>query len=220
MTTVFLVRHPQTTWNTEGRFQGGLEAPLTAEGSEQALLLAASFVGQPLAGVYTSPIGRAANTARLISDEAESPLFVDERLSEINMGAWEGLDHRQVKSRFPDVYRNWYSHPTQVTFPGGESLHDVQRRACDALGEIFERFPLARVAVVTHSVVVQVLAASALRLELDNIHRITVSNSSVTTICGDEIPGTLVTLNATDERYRSAPTAAGAGEEKEPLPWH
>src|SRR5690349_9009060 len=121
MTAVYVLRHPQTTWNVEERYQGRLEAPWNVEGERQCTLAVQAFEGQELAAIYSSPLRRALDLARALSRRSGSQLIVDHRLTEIGMGPWEGLYRTQIKDRFGALFEEWYDRPDLVRFPGGES---------------------------------------------------------------------------------------------------
>lgn len=211
MTAIYVLRHPQTTWNAEQRYQGRLESPISAEGRVQSRLAARAFAGSTLVAVYSSPLVRALYLARELAQAADSPLVLDHRLTEIAQTPWEGLYLCEIRDRYADLHARWYSCPDQVHFPDGESLVDVQNRALSALADIYAAHPGCNVAVVTHSVVIQSLAAAALNLDLRHIHRIAVHNAGTTTFCGISAPGLLLSLNATDALYHS-PTASAAAQ--------
>lgn len=210
MTALFAIRHPETTWNAEGRYQGGLDAPWSGTGQGQARLLARAFQGCPIAAVYTSPLERASGLARQIASAADAPLEADDRLREIAMGQWEGLYRKEIIERFPDIFRDWYAAPDTVSFPGGETLATVASRARSLVADIFARYPTANVVVVSHSAVIGTLVLDALGLPLSALHRIHLANGGVSTICGGAPPGALLSLNVTEFLYQSPVAAAAA----------
>jgi probable phosphoglycerate mutase len=144
-----------------------------------------------------------------LSDELDAPLQTDERLAEIALGEWQGLYREQIRERFPDLFELWYSRPSLVHFPGGEALSDVLTRATEWLQSVLSRDPEGQnVIAVTHTSVIQVLAAAAIGLDLACLHRVHVDNCSVTTLVGSDAPGALVTLN--DRRAITATPVAAA----------
>lgn len=209
MTAVYVLRHPQTTWNVAKRYQGRLEAPLSAEGDTQVELLCRAFSGTEFDLVASSPLERALRLAQPLSEVTGAPLHVDDRLIEIAMGPWEGLYLNEIQEKFAGLYHDWYQQPQQVRFPLGEALSDVRHRALSALSDVFERYPGGQVALVTHSVVVQMLVCASLRLDPQHVHQLVISNASVTTMCGTESPGIVLCLNDTAPLYHS-PVASGA----------
>lgn len=210
MTAVYLLRHPETSWNLAQRYQGRLDAPLSSQGRLQSRLLARSFAGESLDAVFSSPLQRALYLAREIAQAADAPLCIDQRLTELGQGAWEGLSVTEIRVRFPEVYEEWYTRPDRVRMPGGETVQEVQRRALCVLAAIQAHYPGGNVAVATHAVVVQSLAAAALALDLRYLHRLRIANASVTTLCGTDLPPSLLTLNDTFALHHSPVTAAAA----------
>jgi broad specificity phosphatase PhoE len=209
MTAVYVLRHPETTWNLAQRYQGRLESPISAAGERQTVRAVSAFVPGSLDAVVSSPLGRARYLANAVASRTGAPLAVDHRLTEIGQTTWEGLHRVEIDARYPEMYDRWYLSPDTVRFPGGEDLGDVRVRAQSALADIFSRYPEGDVAVVTHSVVIQVLVASALALDLRHIHRLRVANAGITTLCGTEIPGAILSLNALDPK---APVESAAAE--------
>lgn len=152
------VRHGESEWVAQGRFQGQGDSPLTDLGRRQALLTARRIArrarrpilplpaGPPRAVVH-SPLLRAAETAQLIGravstgrgDDAVPapvPLVPDPGLLEIGQGEWEGLPGTEVTERWGDVLATWRRDPLAAWAPGGEALAEVQERASGALRRV------------------------------------------------------------------------------------
>src|SRR5947209_3707984 len=166
MTAVFMIRHPETTWNAVQRYQGRLDTPLSTRGEEQSRRLVGTFRHSRLDAVYSSPLRRSRHLAESLSRVSGATLRIDSRLTEMAQGPWEGLTLRHIEATHSDLYRRWYTRPDLVRFPGGEDLSEVNTRAQSALADIFAQHAIGHVVVVTHSVVIQVLTASAISLDL------------------------------------------------------
>jgi broad specificity phosphatase PhoE len=210
MTAVYVLRHPQSTWNVANRYQGRLESPLTELGCQQATLTAAAFRDESIDAVYASPLIRARLLAEALARTTGAGYTVDNRLTEIAMGPWEGLDRDEIRNLFPQMFREWYSRPDRVRFPQGESMDDVCRRSRSALEDIFRRHREGNVCVVTHSAVVHALVLPALGLGLRFLHRVATANAGITTLCGTEAPGRVQILNSVSHLYGSAVESATA----------
>lgn len=158
--TLVLVRHGESTWVAEGRFQGRADVPLSPLGERQAALVAGRLRGPsappalpvpaaPPSACWHSPLRRAASTAERIAERQDQPVTrtPDPRLSEIDQGAWQGLTHEEVKRRDPEILRGWRNEPATTHAPGGESLADVAARVrpflVDALASLGEVRPAA-----------------------------------------------------------------------------
>jgi probable phosphoglycerate mutase len=147
-THLFLVRHGETDWNAEGRWQGQTDIPLNAAGRAQALALAARLRGHGIATVATSDLRRARETAAIVAAELGLALdVVDHRLREQSFGDFEGLTARECEERFPEAWArslvDW-----RTTAPGGESGEAVLGRVVPALEAIAA--PGATALVVMH----------------------------------------------------------------------
>lgn len=159
------VRHGESQWVAEGRFQGQGDPPLSDLGQRQALLTARRIARRarrpalplpagPPRSIVHSPLARAASTAALIAraigggrgDDAITdpvPVRHEPGLIEIGQGEWEGLPGAQIVERWGEVLEGWRSDPMTAWAPGGEALPDVDIRVRIALRELLEDLSLA-----------------------------------------------------------------------------
>jgi broad specificity phosphatase PhoE len=163
MTEIWLVRHGQTDWNIEGRWQGHADIPLNPTGLEQARSLAAqlSGSGQAFQAIYSSDLKRAYQTAQEIGKSLELPVHKDRRLREISKGDWEGLLVSQVSVLSNEATRQRREDPLYSRAPGGESLAEVAGRLSKAADEIANAHPVGPVLVVTHGLALAALLCLA-----------------------------------------------------------
>ena len=148
MTTILLARHGETDWNRELRFQGRADPALNELGRRQARELADRLAGLGVDAVYTSPLARARETAEIVAERIGAPVEVDEELSEVDVGEWQGLTRAEIEERFPEAFRRWIAHG-----PGweqGETYEQMTERIGRALDRIARRHPRGTVLVVTH----------------------------------------------------------------------
>ncbi len=147
-----LLRHGESTWVAEGRFQGQGDPPLSASGRRQAALAAHRLArphvrpslpvptGPPVEVVH-SPLRRAAETAEVVRAAvtgangfgSDVPLRPDSGLLEIAQGDWEGLPGAEIQARWPEVLAGWRRDPLAAWAPAGESLTEVGARVRPAL---------------------------------------------------------------------------------------
>ena len=161
-TRVFLIRHGATILTAENRFAGSVEVPLSDEGREQARRLAARLDGAPIAAVYASPLGRAAETARIVAAPHGLPVGTDARLREISHGRWEELTRTEVEERFADEIGSWEADPYTFAPEGGETGLDVTARALPAMLDLVRAHPGQTIAVVSHKATIRLLLSSLL----------------------------------------------------------
>lgn len=153
--SLVLLRHGQSVWLAEGRFQGQADTPLSPLGERQAALAGVRLAdpwapprlpvppGDPIAIVH-SPLARTAQTAAAVAAAIANcgrpapPLIPEERLREIGQGAWEGLFQRDVEAGWPEEIAGWRRDPVRTFAPGGESLVEVDRRVRSALSAVID----------------------------------------------------------------------------------
>ena len=131
---VYFLRHGQTDWNLQGRFQGQKDSPLTALGRRQAedqgRLLRALIADWRAVDVWVSPLGRTRKTAEIaLRDVPAMPKIVPE-LAEINIGGWQGLRRAEIEKLEPRLATSSQSERFEVYFssPGGESYDAFSAR--------------------------------------------------------------------------------------------
>lgn len=151
MTQFCLVRHGQTDWNLEGRYQGQSDVPLNASGLAQAQGLARRLKEEHFDAAYSSDLSRALETARAIAALHDGLVVrVDPRLREINQGQWEGVQVEKIRERFAGLWNARLTDPVSVRPPGGETVGEVFQRVHAALDEIASRFSGGNVLIVSH----------------------------------------------------------------------
>lgn len=168
-----LVRHAETAYNSAGMVQGKADHPLTALGARQAEAAGAVLAREPLDAVYTSPLQRARSTAEAIAAPHALHVRCDGALTEMDIGAMEGLRGPELRARYPEFMAAWLSDAAATTpMPGGESLAQVQTRACAALAGILEAHAQGMVAVVSHNFLLLTLLCYVLDMPLVRFRRL------------------------------------------------
>lgn len=149
-TTLFLVRHGETLWNLEHRFQGQKDSPLSERGRQQVSCLAPYFSNQPIDALYSSDLGRALTTAKVIEETTGHVVLPTASWRERCFGVFEGLTHAPAREMNPEVFDRWRSGAMDVKVPGGESRQEMLKRVLSSLEEILEKHAGGRVAIVSH----------------------------------------------------------------------
>jgi broad specificity phosphatase PhoE len=135
---LYVVRHGETERSAQKEYSGRRELPLTERGREQAREVGERLRGAGVDAIYSSPLSRAADTARAIADATGAPLKIDERLTEVDYGPLEGLDRESALERFGERFQAWRDDPMGSPMPGTEPLTDALERARSALAEAIE----------------------------------------------------------------------------------
>jgi len=177
MTRLILIRHGETDWNIEGRYQGQADPPLNSRGREQAYQLAEQLNGIGLEVLYTSPLRRAADTAKVIAERLGIPLYVEPRLMEIHQGDWQTRLRSEIEKKYPNLFRKWQTEPWQVTPPGGEHLSQVQQRVYQAIGDILAMHPKGCVGIVTHRIPIALIKVRYQGMDPDIVRTLHLPNT-------------------------------------------
>lgn len=144
-----LLRHGQTAWNAERRFQGQLDPPLDEVGVAQAAVAGPMVAALGPALLLTSDLQRAVSTAVPLEAAAGQGARVDVRLREIALGAWQGLTRPEAAERFPAEHEAW-TRGLDVRRGGGETYVEVAERALACLDEAMDEAGEGLVVAVTH----------------------------------------------------------------------
>lgn len=134
---VIMVRHGQARNNVKRMLAGRMDGvPLTPEGVRQAEHAAKMLASAGVSAIYSSPIERAAETARMISEACGVPVVVDERLTEIDMGKFTGMTFEEVVSGHDDIFAKFYGGDVEIAHKGVETFEQVRRRVTGIVSEV------------------------------------------------------------------------------------
>lgn len=176
MTRLILIRHGETEWNVEGRYQGQADPPLNVRGMAQSYELAEQLTKTNLEIMYTSPLKRAAQTAQVVVEKLQIPLFIEPRFMEIHQGDWQTRLRAEINQLYPDLFHRWESEPWEVNPPNGESLPQVQKRVIAALKELIHKHPNQRVGIVTHRIPIALIKVHYQGLDRDIVRSLQLPN--------------------------------------------
>ena len=188
MATVILVRHGRTTANASGLLAGrtpGVELDQT--GRDQAAATGDRLAVVPLVGVVSSPLERCRQTAQFLLDRQSGTPHtpIEDALTECDYGSWQGRTLEELAKE--ELWKTVQSHPSAVTFPGGESMAAMQARSVAAIRHHDTAFeaehgPGAVWAAVSHGDIIKSVLADALGMHLDMFQRINVGPASVSIV--------------------------------------
>jgi probable phosphoglycerate mutase len=160
VTTIHLVRHGETDWNRELRWQGHSDPPLNALGRKQARALAESLARMQIAALYSSDLLRASQTAEIVGARLGLTTRTDAALRELDVGSWAGHTLAELETRHAAAVARW-----QVTgepgWEGGESHKEMAARVLRAIRSIAAQHADEEVVVITHGGPLRALKALA-----------------------------------------------------------
>lgn len=155
MVELYIIRHGRTVWNASGKIQGSTDIELNDEGRSAAAATGAAWeqMGLHFDAVYSSPLNRAMETARLVSGYTGLPIQEDCRLRELSFGVLEGGSVAHINDAgFDPEHGCFFDHPECYQRPkDGESLEELCERAKDFLTELFSKYSHGeRILIVGH----------------------------------------------------------------------
>lgn len=198
MTRIILVRHGETTWNMEGRYQGQEDTPLSERGLKQGHMLAEGLRDIPIDLCISSPLQRSYQTCKFCADLHNLPVATDDRLLEINHGTWEGILAKDIEAQYPKEYQQWHAAPHLVQMPGdGENLEDVRKRVRAAFDEYVEQYPDKTILVAAHDAVNKAIICDLLELSMEHFWQIKQDNTCINVLEYQDGVWRIVLLNST-----------------------
>lgn len=181
-TKLILVRHGETDWNLNRRFQGISDIPLNEHGRVQAGYAREALKDVHLDAVYSSPLKRARETAEIICQEHSVPITTAPGLREQNVGVWEGLGYPEITERWPRKIEQWKNCPGQLTIPEGERMAEVQERAVATFWKIADAHPGETVLLASHMVCLSTILDYFSGVDLDDIWAHPIYNAGINVI--------------------------------------
>ncbi|MCF7935490.1 MAG: histidine phosphatase family protein [Synergistales bacterium] len=181
--TVLLVRHGETVWNAERRYQGRTDVPLSPTGEEQARRLGARLAQWHPQAIYSSALGRAARTGELIAGAAASgpAVAMIPGLEELDFGEWEGLTADEITRRYGEMHGRWKRDPSSVRAPGGESFEEAVRRVGKAIAPLLSSAE-GRIVLVGHGGSIRAALVSLIGFRPSQVWHMRLDNCSITAV--------------------------------------
>jgi alpha-ribazole phosphatase len=183
---LWLVRHGLTEWNTQQRFCGHSDIPLSAQGRTQALWLAQQLEGETISAICTSDLVRARETAEIIAHQRTPVLQIEVSAAwrEIAFGDWEGLTYEEIVERFKGQ-TGFFVDPEHYSPPNGESLMDLQQRVKTGLAAIVHGHDSSTegdVVIVSHGGPLRILLCGILGMSLQRHWQLRIDPGSLSAI--------------------------------------
>lgn len=179
---IYVIRHGETDWNKAGRIQGQSDIPLNSYGVELAQITSEALKKVPFEIVFSSPLIRAKQTARILAGNRQIPMIEDDRLKEISFGVKEGAYIRDIRENPEDPIHNFFMNPGKYCPPqGAESFEELQRRSGAFMREVL--VPLEKryrtVLIVAHGALNHSIVNAAAHIPVEDYWRISMKNCAV-----------------------------------------
>ena len=194
MTTFFFVRHGVTS-HTGNRLSGWLpDIHLSDEGRAQAEAVASALAKVPLKAVYSSPIDRTLETARIVAAPHDLNVRTRRNLGEVEYGTWTNRSLKTLART--KLWSTVQRFPSGARFPDGETLRETQARALEELEKIREEHPKQAVCIVSHADVIRLVTAHYLGMHIDLFQRLMISPASYSVVSVGELGPVVQSVNS------------------------
>ena len=196
MVHLMLVRHGETEWNLQRRYQGQSDVPLSALGRRQAELIAERLGGQKIDAMYASDLERARETARIIAEESALKVSSEPRLRELKFGVLEGLTFDEAQTQYPDMITAWlkdFNQPPQ----GAETIDLVHARILSLLDDLKQKHDEQILLLVGHGGSLSEILRVVLHLSREKRWYLEMENASLSEVLIAEDYVSLKRLNDT-----------------------
>jgi probable phosphoglycerate mutase len=178
-TKIIAVRHGETEWNRIAKQQGHLDSRLTALGIRQAQAMALGLKELTIDHFYSSDLGRAIQTASILSEALNKTFAVDSRLRERNLGILQGLTKKEFSEQYPEDYLKLQSNDPDYRIPDGESIRDRYTRTISCIEDLSKTHCDSTILIVAHGGVLMSFMHKALEIPLTSTRNFSLYNSGI-----------------------------------------
>lgn len=165
---IYITRHGETQWNMEGRMQGWMNSDLTEKGIENAKRLGESLKDVNFGCIYSSPLGRAFDTAKHIRGNKKTEIVLEDNLKEMGFGLWEGMEHSKIEELYSEERFNFWNKPHLYKPIDGESFQELFNRVGEIFNSIIMENSYENILIVSHAVVIKAIYAIVKKIPLED----------------------------------------------------
>jgi len=200
---IIFLRHGQAENNTKRILAGRTEGvPLTKTGVEQAERIAKYLKHMDVSAIYSSPIERASNTAKIVADYNSLNYELDDRLIEIEMGKFTRMNYDDMFAKYGNVFLKFYENDPIIAKCEVETFAEVQKRVIDMVEYIVKKHKNQNVVLVTHMDPIKSMISTIMDLKPKTLFELIIANASLTIVKEQDEKFSLSAINAMSaERY-------------------
>lgn len=203
MSLIIFLRHAQAKNNVERILAGRTEGfPLTQIGLQQAEKIAKFLKPLEISAIYSSPIERAINTAKIAAKNLNLEVKTDPRLTEIEMGMFSGMFYQDMFTKYGNVFLKFYQDNSIIEENGVETFSNVKKRVLDIVNYCSKEHKGQNVLLVTHMDPIKAMLSTILHLKPESLYELIIRNASLTILKKEQNNYSLAAINSMDiERY-------------------
>jgi len=203
LSLIIFLRHAQAKNNVErilaGRTQG---IPLTQTGVQQAEKIATFLRPLKISTIYSSPIERALHTAEIVANKFDLGCKIDDRLTEIEMGSFSGMQYDEMFTKYGNVFLKFYQDSSLIQKNGVETFSNVKKRVLDMVNYCSKKHEGQNILLVTHMDPIKAMISTILQLKPESLYELVIRNASLTIVKKEQNNYSLTAINSmSGEQY-------------------
>ena len=197
MSLIIFLRHAQAENNVDRVLAGRREGiPLTKKGVQQAKKIASFLTPLKISVIYSSPIERALHTAKIMADKLDVNYRIDQRITEIEMGNFSGMNYEDMFAKYGNVFLRFYQNDPVIEKNGVETFSNVKKRVLEMVNHCSAIHEGKNVLLVTHMDPIKAIISSITQLRPESLYELIIRNASLTIVKKEQGNFSLVSINS------------------------
>ena len=197
MSLIIFLRHAQAKNNVERILAGRTKGiPLTQTGIQQAQKIATFLQPLKISTIYSSPIERALHTAEIVANKLDLGCKIDERLTEIEMGSFSGMQYDEMFAKYGNVFLKFYQDNSLIQKNGVETFSSVKKRVLDMVNYCSKKHEKQNVLLVTHMDPIKAMISTILQPKPESLYELVIRNASLTIAKKEQNNYSLAAINS------------------------
>ncbi|MGQ0638519.1 MAG: histidine phosphatase family protein [Nitrososphaerota archaeon] len=203
MSLIIFLRHAQAENNVERILAGRTKGiPLTQTGVQQAEKIATFLQPLKISTIYSSPIERALHTAEIVANKFDLGCKIDDRLTEIEMGSFSGMQYDEMFTKYGNVFLKFYQDSSLIQKNGVETFSNVKKRVLDMVNYCSKKHEGQNILLVTHMDPIKAMISTILQLKPESLYELVIRNASLTIVKKEQNNYSLTAINSmSGEQY-------------------
>jgi len=203
---IIFLRHAQAKNNVERILAGRTKGiPLTQTGIQQAEKISTFLQPLKISTIYSSPIERALHTAEIVANKLDLGCKIDDRLTEIEMGSFSGMQYEEMFAKYGNVFLKFYQGSPLIQKNGVETFSSVKKRVLDMVNDCSKKHEGQNILLVTHMDPIKAMISTVLQPKPESLYELVIRNASLTIVKKEQNNFSLTAMNSMPgEQYDQA----------------
>ena len=194
---IIFLRHAQAKNNVERILAGRTKGiPLTQTGIQQAEKISTFLQPLKISTIYSSPIERALHTAEIVANKLDLGCKIDDRLTEIEMGSFSGMQYDEMFAKYGNVFLKFYQDSPLIQKNGVETFSSVKKRVLDMVNDCSKKHEGQNILLVTHMDPIKAMISTVLQPKPESLYELVIRNASLTIVKKEQNNYSLTAMNS------------------------